>query len=237
MPISDLNNVQELFYLGMDNDALIQSDFTEGLAHAEGVQSIPAGAGAFVLTPSVGFSSGHPGVWFPVTGTTAAGRVFVLSRINSYTVGVGGETKFQSWLQFPTLSTPLQRFTIRTGFWNIALPNTVNSGIGFEYDDSQNGGRWQAITDDAPGVETSTDTGILATAGTWFKHSFTINADGTEVKFFIDNVLVATNTTNIPSGAGFGHFVSMMIMKLIGTASRGSYLDAYAVFQETGGRE
>lgn len=237
MPVSDLNKVQELFFLNMNAQALIQSDFTEGLAHAEGVQSIAAGLGAFVLTPGIGFSADHPGVWFPVTGTTATGRIFILSRLNSYTVGVGGETKFQSWIQFPTLSTALQRFTIRTGFFNIALPNTINSGIGFEYDDSQNGGRWQAICDDAPAVETSVDTGILATTGTWFKHELRVNAAGTEVTFFIDDNLVATITTNIPSGAGFGHFVSMHIMKLIGTASRGFYLDAYAVLQDTNGRE
>jgi len=235
MPVSDLNNVQELFYLGMDNDALIHSDFTISLTFAEGVLAVAAGAGAGILTPGIGFTADHPGVWFPVTGTSAAGRVFILSRINSFTVGVGGETKFQEWLQMPTLSTPVQRFTVRTGFWSMALPNTVVQGIGFEYDDSQNGGRWQAITHD--GAETSTDTGILVTAGTWFKHEIIINADGTEVQYFINNDLVATNTTTIPSGIGFGHFVNMHIMKLIGTASRGFYIDAYAVFQETEGRD
>ena len=235
MPASTPTDVQLEWFQRMDAESLVQSDFAELFNIAEGIGSVAAGAGAGVLAPPIGATDGHPGIWVYSTGATAAGRVFAISRGNAYTFGNGKGTLFESWLQVPILSTPAQRFTARTGFFSISLPNIINQGIGFEYDDSQNGGRWQAITDD--GAETSTDTGVLVVAGDWYKHSFIINADGDEVEFFIDDVAVATHTTTIPSGITFGSFINMHIMKLIGTAFRQIFLDAYAVFQETDGRE
>jgi len=234
MPLSEPNDVQREWFRRMDAESLVQSDFVELLPFAEGVQSIAAGAGAGVFAPPVGVTDGHPGVWVYRTGATAAGRVFAISRTTAYAFGNGHRTLFESWLQLPIISTAVQRYTARTGFFSIALPNIINQGIGFEYDDSQNGGRWQAITDD--GTETSTDTGVLVVAGDWYKHSFIINAAGDEVQFFIDDDLVARHTTNIPSGIGFASFINMHIMKLIGALARELYLDAYAVFQETDGR-
>jgi len=235
MSASAPTDVQLEWFQRMDAESLVQSDFTELAALAVGVFSVAAGAGAGVIAPPVGATDGHPGIWVYRTGTTAVGRVFAISRANAYTFGNGKGTLFESWLQVPILSTPAQRFTARTGFFSIALPNIINQGIGFEYDDSQNGGRWQALTDD--GAETSVDTGVLVVAGDWYKHSFIIDADGDEVQFFIDDVLVATITTNIPSGITFGAFINMHIMKLVGTLARDLFLDAYAVFQETEGRE
>ena len=235
MPLSEPVDVQREWFRRMDAESCVQSDFVEFTNVAEGVSTIAAGFGAGAFGPPAGATDGHPGIWVYRTGINIAGRVFAISRVGAYTFGTGKETLFQSWLQIPVLSTALERFTVRTGFFSIALPNTIVQAIGFEYDDSQNGGRWQAITSD--GVETSVDTGILVVAGDWYKHSFIINRAATEVKFFIDDVLVTTITTNIPGGLTFAQFINMHIMKLIGIGSRDLFLDAYAVFQETGGRE
>jgi len=232
MPLSFPNDVQREFFRRMDGEALIQSDFAEGITFAEGVAAVPGGLGAGVFGVALGVTAGHPGVWQLNTGSTAAGRVFLISRVGAYQVGTGGETKFQSWLQVPFLSTAIQRFTARTGFFSVVLPNTLNQGIGFEYNDAESV-NWQAICGDAPGVETSVDTGVPMVAGQWFKHAFTIPADGSEVEFFIDDVSVATITTNLPTGVGFSHFTNIHIMKLIGVLARNLYVDAYAIFQET----
>jgi hypothetical protein len=122
----------------------------------------------------------------------------------------------------------LQRYTLRVGFFNLAVPNTLNDGVGFEYQDDENGGRWQAITHD--GTETTTDTGVTFAVSTWYKMEFVINAAGTSVEFFIDDVSVATNTTNIPTGTGFFHFHSNQIIKTIGLGSRTFYIDATAIY-------
>lgn len=229
--------VQREFIDNMGSASLLQSDFVEptGGLQTEGLQVITAGAGAFAFN-SLASNIDHPGIWSLGTGTTAAGRVFLISQsgFGSYRVGQGGITRFGLWARTDTvLSGGANRYTIRGGFWSIALPNTVTNGIGFEYDDLQNGGRWQAITND--GVETTTDTGILVAATTWYRLEWEVNAAGTSVDFFIGvagaaPTLVATNTTNIPTG--LGHFINLHIMKLTGVTARFFHIDAYYVYQE-----
>lgn len=213
------------------------TDFLEppGGKQAAPLQCIVGGAGANCLSPLVGFDfTNHPGVWNLVTGTTAAGRSFLLSEFpGSMHVGVGGITRQSWWIETSSnLSTALERYVIRFGWFSMALPNTINEGIGFEYQDDQNGGRWQGICGDAPGVETSLDTGVTVTASTWFYLEMELNAAGTSVEFFIDEVSVGTIATNIPSGTGFGLFVSGHIMKLVGATSRNVYVDAFGMTQE-----
>ena len=215
----------------------VESDFTAppGGLQVEGIQSIAA-SGGFVSTPTGTYDfTNHPGVWGLNTGAaSAAGRVFLLSQFpGTMHIGVGGVTRVLGYFQAPaTLSVALQRFVLRFGFFSMALPNTINEGCGFEYQDDQNGGRWQAICDDAPGVETSVDTGITVVASTYYKLEFEVNAAGTSVEFFIDDVSVATIATNIPAGTSFSLFFSIHIMKLVGLGNRAPYIDYYSIRQE-----
>ncbi len=230
-------NIARGFREQMNDRAFVHSEFFEPPAgfQAEGVQIVPA-AGGFASVPTLPYDfTNHPGVWGLNTGaTSAAGRVFVLSEfLTTFHVGVGGITRMGFWFQAPAiLSTALQRFVLRAGVSSMALPNTINQGITFEYQDDQNGGRWQAICDDAPGVETSVDTGVLVVASVYYFLEIVVNAAGTSVEFFIDSVSVATIVTNIPSGLTFGHFISIHIMKLIGLGNRAPYIDAYYFNQE-----
>jgi hypothetical protein len=227
---------QKKIYEGMSTRSLISSDFIDppGGLQAEGLLAISAGAGAAVSVPTAAYDfTNHPGVWGLNTGATSAGRVFLLSEFGQgFHVGVGGLTRHGCWYQSPAVaSDAANRYVIRNGFFSMALPNTILQGIGFEAQDNQNGNRWQAITEDGIG-ETSVDTGVAVGTSTYFKMEFEVNALGTSVEYFIDDVSVATITTNIPSGTGFGHFISEHIMKLIGVANRASYVDAYYFYQE-----
>jgi hypothetical protein len=227
---------QRNFFESMGIRAFVFSDFFEppGGLQVDGLQAISAGAGASVSTPTATYDfTDHPGVWGLNTGTTSAGRVFLLSQFaQGFHVGVGGITRHGCWYQSPAVaSIAANRYVIRSGFFSMALPNTILQGIGFEAQDNQNGNRWQAICEDGIG-ETSVDTGVAVGTSTYFKLEFEVNAAGTSVEFFIDDVSVATIVTNIPSGTGFGHFISEHIMKLIGLANRASYVDAYYLYQE-----
>ena len=217
---------QKNFVTGMSSRALIQSDFLDPGLLAEGVVAIVAGAGAS-LGAFVGTDfNDHPGIWCANTGVTLAGRVFLISRSPSINVGTN-KSRFGCWLLTSTLlSTPTDRYMLRAGIGSITLPNTILFGIFFEYTDNENGGRWQILCEDGV-AESSTDTGITVTAGTWYKLEWEINAAGTLVEAFIDNVSVGTVTTNIPTGTGFGHFVNIHIMKLTGILNRPVYWDAY----------
>lgn len=223
------------FQGSMDSRMFVSSDFTDAIFPAQtlGIKAF-GGAGGIILIPGVLYDfTDHPGVWGLVTGIATNGRVFLLSATqNTLKVGLGGATRLGAWYQSPvTLSDAVNRYVLRMGFSVMALPNTITQGITFEYQDDQNGGRWQALCEDGV-AETSVDTGITVTTLTYYKMEIEINAAGDSVEFFIDNVSVATVTTNIPSGATFGHFVNIHIMKLLGVSSRVSYIDAYYLTQE-----
>jgi hypothetical protein len=221
-------------YLAVSKSSLIYSDFTSQVTilHEQPFRAI-GGSGGTVSANTVDLAD-HPGIWCLDTGASSVnGRVFLLTSTTngSWQFGTGNEIRATSWIfGGPFISTALQRYTHRIGFFNITPPNAINNGVGFEYSDDQNGGRWQAITHD--GVETSTDTGVTFAVSTWYKMEFIINAAGTSVEFFIDDVSVATNTLNIPTGTGFFHFHSNQIVKTIGLGSRTLYIDATAIYTQ-----
>ncbi len=228
---------QRDFFENMPTRALVQSDFLDEPIpnqQVQGLRTVPAGAGSGAASVIGANVLDHPGVWGIHTGTAAAGRTFLLSMIqSSFQVGnTNGVTRFGSWVQVSTLSTPTQRFVFRAGFSSVNLPNTILHGITFEYQDDQNGGRWQGVTN-ATG-ETFVDLGITVVAGLWVLLELEVNAAGTRVDFFIDGVNQGNITTaaDIPSGSGFNLFTNIHIMKLVGTTDRHFYIDAYYVYQE-----
>ena len=219
-------------YLDLPTAAFFWSDFGAPTFQGQDgpFSAVPAAGGGLVNTNAL--HTDHPGIWCLSTGAASAvGRIFVLTSFNLGIVhfGVGNEVRCVSWIRTePNLSTALQRYHLRSGFSSAVVPSAIIQGITFEYADNENGGRWQAITHD--GVETSTDTGITVAANTWYKLEIIVNAAGTSVEFFIDDVSVAVNTTNIPTGTGVDNFHSDHIFKLIGTAARTMYLDACAIY-------
>ena len=223
---------QEPWREGMSTRSMWFTDFLGGNSVFSNppLVAITAGAGATVFGSAALSKADHPGVLSMTTGLSAVGRVFLISQaLGSYNTGTN-LIRIGTWMRTgAVLSTALERYTLRNGLFSIVLPNIVIEAAGFEYDDSQNGGRWQAITHD--GVETSTDTGILVAADTWYKMEVEINAAATSVDFFIDNVLVATNVTNIP-GAALDLFYNAHIMKLIGVGARIAHLDAAYGYSE-----
>lgn len=66
---------------------------------------------------------------------------------------------------------------------------------------SDTGTNWLTKTVSA-GVVTTTDTGVAVSATSWQK--LKITASATSVKFYVDDVLKATHTTNIPTTAAMG---------------------------------
>ena len=234
-PGGSADSVQRQFFEAMGTRAFVFSDFLEppGGLQADGIQAIAAGFGAGASTPTSGYDfTNHPGVWGLNTGITGTGRTFLLSQFSQgIFVGVGGITRHGCWFQSPAVaSVAANRYAIRSGFVSVTVPNAIVQGICFEAQDDENGGRWQAICHD--GVETSVDTGIAVGTSTYFLLELEVNAAGTSVTFFIDGVLVATITTNIPSGTGFDHFISEHIFKETGVLNRAAYVDAYYFYQE-----
>ncbi len=222
---------QEPWRDGMSTRSMWFTDFIGATpAVQQPLVAVSAGAGAFAFGSPALSKTDHPGVVSMTTGTTAVGRVFFISNaFGSYHIGAN-LTRIGTWMRTgPTLSDAVNRYTLRNGLFNITLPNVITTAAGFEYQDDQNGGRWQAITHD--GVETSTDTGVLVAADTWYKMEVEINAAGTSATFFIDDVLVATNVANIPV-APLNLFYNAHILKILGTTPRVCHMDAAYGYQE-----
>jgi hypothetical protein len=72
-------------------------------------------------------------------------------------------------------------------------------GAWFRYSTSASDTTWKCITsNDTAGGPTITDTGITVTTGT---KKFMIHKTTSNVKFYLDDVLVATNTTDLPDNS------------------------------------
>ncbi len=69
-------------------------------------------------------------------------------------------------------------------------------------------------------------------AGAFIKLRIVVNANASSVEFFIDNTLVATHTTNIPSGNTKRLSVRNYIQKSVGGTQRQLILD-YIKLQQT----
>ena len=107
---------------------------------------------------------------------------------------------------------------------NVALLGDVNNGAYFRF---TNSGNWYAITRSS-GVETSTDTGV-ANSTSWRKLTISTASDYGNIKFYIDGVLKATHTTNLPRGA-----LSPRMQVVITTATEHFLLVDYFYMKATG---
>ena len=127
----------------------------------------------------------------------------------------------ETMIRIPTLSDGTNRFSVRSGFWNsIAGDGTI--GIGIRYVDNVNSGKWVIVTRQSS-IETVTNTNLTVSTSQWYKLRIEINSDATEVKFYINDVLEATHTTNIPQNSEVNALAN--IVKSSGTTARTINID------------
>lgn len=170
----------------------------------------------------------HVGIANCTTGTTTTGRAAVVTPTFDCIQLGSGAVVLEMMVRTPSsLSDATNRYNLICGLHdNIASGSTPVDGAAFLYRDNLNGGKWQVITASATSnVNTTADTGITVAASTWYCLRVEVNAAATEAKFYIDEALVATITTNIPSGAADQTGVCVGIRKGIGTTARNMYVD------------
>ncbi len=161
----------------------------------------------------------HPGIVKSSTGSTNAGTAGVQCNTGINILLGNGEARYIGIHRVPTLSDGTETFTIRLGILDAIFADPTD-GCFFRYTHSVNGGKWECVTR-SNNTETAVDSGNTVPANTFQRFNITVNAAGTSVLFEINDVTVATITTNIPTGAGrqtgWGHG----ILKSAGTTSRG----------------
>jgi hypothetical protein len=145
-------------------------------------------------------------------GTVATNRAAIHS--NVYTIinfGKGVKSR-KDRVRFAT-----NTYSFRSGFIDSITGESVDCAS-FRYSHSVNAGKFQAVTR-SNNVETAVDTGITVAINTFYVLEVIVNELGTSVQFKINNVVVATITTNIPSGAGRDTGYGLMVLRSVGTAA------------------
>ena len=192
------------------------------------VYSSPTGTGATTATSNATIATNRPGTFRSTTGTTATGRAAFGSTLNSLALG-SGEAFYETAVNVATLSNATERFSTIVGFYDSTTANQVDA-VAFVYDEggvstgSTASANWQVVTS-SNSTRTWTTTSNAVSAATWVKLGILVNAAGTSVGFYINGTLVATHTTNIPTGTtravGFGS----QMLKSIGTTARTMDID------------
>lgn len=156
------------------------------------------------------------------TGTTATGYALIYKGVQAIVGGVGHLLRVRMRVGLETLGSGTQRYTAYAGFGDNIVSGDMTNGIYFRYNDNVNSGKWECVTA-AAGVRTATDSGVTAVVNYQIFEA-RLNEAGTSAEFYIDDVLVATNTTNIPT-AVLG--LIFKIEKSIGTTTRTIHMDWY----------
>ncbi len=221
------------------NDFLSTSTLS-GTSDGQGYIFFFSGTSAGVVSstfPAVRASNQH-GFIRPITGTQSTGYAGLYggSSGNQFLLG-GGVMTFQTSVLFNTVSTGVERYRAVIGYGNQATSAAEVNGIFFTYDEggTANGTsaspNWQCVTS-ANSVRTLTTTSVAVSTTAWHILKIEINAGGTSVAFYIDNTLVATHTTNIPSGTSQTVTPRINISKTLGTTSRFFHVD-YLYYAQT----
>lgn len=202
------------------------SDFLEANPDDSGFNTANTGTGASVQMTTVGVDATEKclGVMECDTGTTATGRATASLDLASIIFGFA-EFDLTWRSRVETLSTVTDTFTARLGFIDSSGAGECVDALMFRYSDAGSTPNWFAVARNN-NVETSVNTGVAATTN-FSRFNIKLNEAGTSATFFIDDILVATITTNIPSGAGRWVGVGMKIEKSAGTSVRDIQSDYY----------
>jgi len=196
----------------------------------DGWQSRSSGVGAsttisnFITGNKIGYANASTGT--TITGNAGTG-------IANNAIGIAnGQIIIETSIMIPTLSTSVERFVVFNGLMNFSNYSNPSNAIFFYYDE---GGilptatpNWKCYTIRSL-TRTATITSIPVTANQWYKLKIIVNADASSVGFYIDGVLVATHTTNIPLNIGYSF--DSMIQKSVGLTARTMQMDYSAISQ------
>lgn len=167
------------------------------------------------------------------TGISSTGRAGIMySGTVSMFTGSGGELISISKIRLPVLSVAAQGFDIRVGFGDslTATDHTDSCGY-FEYSHDTNGGNW-VISTANNATRTKTNTTVAPVANQWIYLKTVTNSSGTQTDFYIDNALVGTITTNIPTTVARAFDYTCFILKYAGLSARTMLTDRCVIIRE-----
>jgi hypothetical protein len=95
----------------------------------------------------------------------------------------------------------LPRFDVKAGTMDNDSTGDPANGIYFKYDNTINSGNWVCVTCNASSSFTI-NSSVAPVSSQWVRLKYTVNMAGTSCAFYINDGLVGTSVTNIPSNNG-----------------------------------
>jgi hypothetical protein len=188
------------------------------------LSSVNSGAILSSMGPS-GSTSESAGTMALSMSTTNNARVFVTS--NSGTVVLGsGATVYETRVQFPALSTSIDRYQAVFGFYDLVSSGLDQvDGVYFLYDEggissgSATSANWQIVTASNSVRSIFTTTSSIA-SNTWYNLRIEVNSAATNISFHVNGIQIGNITTNIPKGIARASGLGMFVQKSAGTTTR-----------------
>lgn len=172
-------------------------------------------------------TSGRPGQVKFETGITSAGRAVITFNTTDRAILLGGgEMTYETSIYIEDLSTVGEEYIDRIGFGYTVGGDQVN-GAYFEYN-RLTSTNWVIKTADG-GTITSTTTSTSVVEDSWIKLKIVVNADASQVDYFVNGSNVGNITTNIPTTNQTS--VIYQIIKSAGSTSRTLIADYFNLAQ------
>lgn len=184
-----------------------------------------AGAGAGITGLIASTFDGWAGGGIYETGTTTTGRIClywdIAGNLAPIAMKTGIRYNYEEVTRFEDLSDGTETFNYFCGFSDGATKATIIDGVFFSYKHSDSSGKWVCNT-----ISNSTQTAVASsiTVAADTDYQLDISVFGGNAYFYIDKVLVATISTNIPLGTSRLTSIVDGIEKEAGTTSRKVYV-------------
>ncbi len=156
------------------------------------------------------------GVLTFTTSTSATGRACLYRALTGTILGKG-EYIFEARVNITALSTVAQEFSFSVGLHDNTA-KTATDGVYFTYDRAVSGVNWQCVTANN-NIRTTTASAVPVAAATWVRLKAVVNAAGTSVTYYINDVSVATIATNIPTAVNRVTGPRILLLKSVGTTA------------------
>ncbi|MGZ3773035.1 MAG: hypothetical protein ACXVCN_04960 [Bdellovibrio sp.] len=166
------------------------------------------------------------GVMALSTGTSSTGRASLYRGIDQIQIGICALS--QSWrVKIPTLPDAINNFQVAIGLHdNIGAGVDATDGVYFKIDRSISTSNWICTTSKAS-TRTNQITNIPVSTN-YVNLRIDINSQGTQIDFYINNVLAMSISTNIPNASGQINGPLSKIVKSAGLINRQLLIDLHA---------
>ncbi len=170
------------------------------------------------ITAGTGANTNHLGV-FRLRYTTAAAGMY---QSQTAVVLGGGKLVWDIIAKQDNLSDGTDPLVTIAGLYDSGTATNATDGVFFMAAEGLNSGNWTAVTRNNT-AQTATDTGV-AVSTSWTRLGCIID-NATSATFYINGAPVATNTMNLPIGAGRESGMGYITAKSTGSTERNHYLD------------